>query len=74
MTDYLEGFYDDWGGYIFAILAFAFSFILTRNISTMLLVTAAGLFLIFILFGNILFLAGSIICLAVGLLMKYISG
>lgn len=71
---YFETFYTDWGPYIFAILSFGFSFMLTQRYSQTMIGGGIGLLFIFFFTGNYLMLAGAILSILLGYLMKYLTG
>lgn len=76
MVDYFNDFGNDWGAYIFAILSFGFGFLWTRKYPQTMIAGGIGCLTSFFIFGmiHVPFLAGGIICLLIGLMLKQASG
>lgn len=71
-----NGFYVDYGPHIFAILSYAFAFLLTRRYPATLIAGGIGFVTVFFLFGaaNFAFLAAGILSIVLGYGYKQVVG
>lgn len=75
MTNYYDGFYDDYGPYIFGILALGISYVASpNNLSQTFTLTGAGFVFIGFLFGTPIFYLGAVFMLVLGAIVKHMVG
>jgi hypothetical protein len=71
---HVEGFYEDYGSLVLAILSFGFPWLLTRRIPVTLISGGIGMTVIFFLSGVPGFLAAALICILAGFAYKHVVG
>lgn len=75
MTNYFDGFYDDYGQYILAILAFGISYVASpNNLSQTFTLTGAGLLVISYMYASPVFVLMAIFMLIIGAIVKHMVG
>lgn len=75
MTNYYNGFYEDYGQYIFAILALGISYVASpNNLSQTFNLTGVGFVFIAFVFGAPFFYLGAVFMLVLGAIVKHMVG
>ena len=69
-----NNFFSDYGAYIFAILSYAFAYLLTRRLPSTLIAGGIGCFFCYFILSNPIFIAISALSLICGFLYKQVVG
>jgi hypothetical protein len=69
-TVILGYFFNSWTKVLFGFFAFGISFMIGKQISTSLNITAIVMFLLFFMFADVVFVFAGILCIILGFLSK----